>query len=261
MAMTSRVRRSLLSPLTHRSRLGVLSAVVALLPIGFAAEAHEWPRLPLPDSARTFDIGSDVQVNGLPVQVHGFVAAARPEAIAQWFRERLGQPLLENRLDHRLILGRRQGDHYLTVQLEAAGTGTRGLVGMTRLAAAHEPSRDSRSDAERWIARWPAGSRLLSRVVSQERGRESQHFVVVNTHGEAVNAEGLRSLLAADGFGFEREATPAEAQLAGLPQRLASSRALFFKGNGKEATATIQRDRLGRTAIVLNTLTRIEGDR
>lgn len=233
-------------------------AVVAALLANQGAYAQNWPIIPLPKDVQAFDIGQQVTVNGLPMRAQGFVSPAKPAQLAEWFRQSLGKPLVENTMGNKLILGRAQGEHYLTVQIEPAGMGSRGVVAVTHLKAAYDAQADTKASTDRWLSRLPAGSRLLSQMASQDGGKLSRHLIIINSHSEALNRDRLKSLMAEDGFVFEREGTADNQAAAKLPEGLANSKTLFFKAAGKEAMATIHRDSEGRTAIVVNTITLME---
>jgi hypothetical protein len=222
------------------------------------ALADNWPQVDLPKNIRPFDIGQQVTVNGMPMRMQGFVSPAGPARTIESFRRSLGQPLVENQLGNKRILGRAQGEYYLSVQIEPAGMGSRGVIAMTNLKTTFEDRSDTREANERWLSRLPSGSRLISRMVSQDAGRLSNHLVIVNTYSESINRDRLKSLMSDDGFALEREGVPDAGMAASLPDSLGSSIALFFRGANKEAMATIYHDRNGQTTTVLNTVTLME---
>jgi hypothetical protein len=236
-------------------RLLVASAL-SVVAVVSAAQPSPWPAVALPRNAQVFDIGQQLDVNGMPMRIRGFLSMAEPAELAQWFRRQLGEPLVENTLAQTRVLGRLQGEHYLTVQLEPAGRGTRGLVAATHLKAGHDNHGASEAATERWLARLPAGSRLLSRVSADDGGRVSRQVLFRNGHDERLNAARLRSLLTEEGYAFEREIESAS-DLA-PPSGAVGGRALYFRSPGREAMATIYRDPSGDTVIVLNTITLVE---
>lgn len=221
-----------------------------------------WPSIALPNNVSAFNMGEQVTINGLPMRARGFVSSASPAQLADWFRQRLGKPLMENSLGAKQILGRAQGEYYLTVQLEPVGvggrSGTRGIVAVTNLKAAYEHRDDTQAMAERWLSRLPADSKLLSQMASEDGGKRSQHLVITNGQGEELNRDRLKYLLQEDGFIFEREAVAGEKTAAHLPAHLANGKTLYFKSPGKEAIAVISHNANGDTAIVLNTITALE---
>lgn len=245
--------------LTCLWRAGVAVIGLVLMPLGHTVLAQTaWPTIALPREASAFGIGEQMSVNGLPMRMRGFVSTLKPAQLAEWFRQHLGGPLVENTLASKLILGRVQGEYYLTVQLEPAGTGTRGVATVTHLKAAYDNRAENRANTERWLARLPAGSKLMSKMTSEDSGKVSIYLLVTNTQSESLNRDRLKSLMRDDGFKLEQEAVLDEKTAASLPAGQANGKTLYFKGRGKEAMATIYRDSNGNTAVVLNTITQME---
>ena len=242
-------------------------AALPLVALSVSAAAQgAWPVIALPQETKPFELGGQISVNGMPMRMQGFVSGADPGRLAAWFRQSLGQPLVESALGPKIILGRLQGEYYVTVQLEPAASGTRGLIGMTDLKAAHANERATQAARARWLARLPSGSRLLSQMESDDAGKHGTHLVIVNQHGAQLNRDQLTSLMGDDGMALERAVGAGElaGALAGAPAGApwrappANGTTLFYKGGGKEAMAVISRDASGQTTIVLNTGTRSE---
>ncbi len=224
----------------------------AFMLIHRGAGAQDWPVIALPRNVQNFDVGQQITANGLPMRIQGFVSSSTPAQLAQWFRQSLGKPLMENTLDRKLILGRAQGEHYLTVQIEQAGNGSRCLVAVTHLKAAYDAQAGTRSTTEQWLSRLPSGSRLLSHISSQDGAKLSRHLVITNPHGETLNHDWLVRMMADDGFALEREGSRSTFAGGNAVPGIDGGKTLYFKGNGKEAMATIHRAGDGNTALVLN---------
>ncbi|MDB5796835.1 MAG: hypothetical protein JWP36_737 [Paucimonas sp.] len=247
---------------------GLLLAGVLLLglllpaqPLRAQEAAAQWPRIVLPDGVRSFDMGEQVNLNGMPMRLQGFVSALGPDSVRDGFRRVLGHPLIENTIGQRLVLGRAQDQYYILVQIEAAGSGSRGVLAVSHLQAALDQSNEAAASAMHWLSRLPAGSRMLSNMQSRDGDRLSRHLVIVNTHDESLNAHSLKSLMAGDGYVLERDssgASAAQENAAALPSQAAGARVLYFKAANREGVATIHREAQGRTAIVLNLVTRME---
>lgn len=215
--------------------------------IASMVHAQEWPRVPLPKDLQVFDVGHQTTVNGTQMRLQGFVSSTPPDQLVEQFRQTLGMPLAETSWGKLRILGRAQGDFYISVQIEASPTGSRGTTAVTHLKAAYESREETQAQREQWLSRLLPGSRLLSLVASQDGSKLSRHMVFANDHGETLNRDRLMSMLREDGLAFEREGRPGNDKSAGT--------ALFFKGGDKEALATIHRGSDGKTTVVLNVVT------
>ena len=257
-------------PRSWRRLLAAFAAVAAfaagapLLPsVATAASdaAAPWPQVALPPQAESYAIGEQISLDGLPMRLQSFDVATSPEQTAAWFRQHMPRPMVENQVGDRLVLGRAQGNFYITVQLAASGQGTRGVVGVSDASAAAAGREARRAADARVLARLPAGTELLASLGSIDAGRSATFVTLVNSYSEDVNRERVRQMLREEGMELEREARAADAGaavLAGLPAGTASGRALFFRGRGREAVAVIGRLPDSRVSIVLNTVTTME---
>jgi hypothetical protein len=226
--------------------------ICSALLVDARAHAQEWPTINLPKDVQAFDIGSQVSVNGAPMRMRGFIADAKPESLAEWFRKTLGSPLVESSLGGKTILGRAHGAYYLTVQLERAGAGTRGIVEVTDLKAGYEARLETQEQVRKWLSKMPSGSRLLGDVKSQDDERLSHHFVFVNTYGETINQGYLKRLMEEEGLSLEKTGKDEAQVFSSHLKGGMAGKNLYFKGSSKQAMATILRNGNGETYIVLN---------
>jgi len=238
----------------HTTRYDLLEWALGLVFILFsnmASGQSAWPSIALPKEAETFSVAENVSLNGIPMRIQGFLAPTKPELLAAWFRESLGKPLVENTLGNKLILGRMQGENYTTIQLEAAGNGTRGLITTTDLKRATENQAQTAAVNERWLSRLPLGSKIMSQMTSEDGLKISTHMVISNTYGEAINRDYLIRLMREDGYQFENTS------MSGGKSKDIAPTTLYFKAQAREAIATIQRVAGGMTVTVLNNVTQL----
>jgi hypothetical protein len=205
-------------------------------------QAAQWPEVRLPASIRIFDIGAEMNASGLPMQARGFTSQQDVAHLVEQFRASLGAPLVENRMGARTILGREQGSHYLTVQLEPAGSGARGVIALSDLPAMAANRESERALRAGWLARLPAGLHILSLVTSRDGARRAQHIVLHSPHLPASNRDVLVAMLAQDGYGLQQVASSTEPP----------GETLYFQAPGREATAVVTRNADGSSGIVLN---------
>lgn len=242
----------------HRRLTWLLSAFLCNLPSALLAMADHWPTVALPNNTQPFNVGAQIAANGLPMRLQGFLSPEKPEEVIQQFRQILGKPVVENWFGQQRVLGQLRGEYYVSVQVEPAGRGSRGIVALTNLKAAYDTQAQTQSDNERWTSRLPAGSRLISRTVSQDGRRSSTHLVYTNNHDDTLNRDRLRDLLQEDGLILQHEGTPVNATATQLSASFAKGKTLFFKGSAKDAMATIYRDHNGETTCVLNIVSQLE---
>ncbi|MES2161628.1 MAG: hypothetical protein V4476_10770 [Pseudomonadota bacterium] len=227
----------------------IRAALAALLLHSAASAAMDWPTVAVPQGMVSFAMGGEVVVNGLPLRMRGVLSDRPPAQVAALFRASLGHPLVENTQGSRLVLGRPLGEFYATVQLEPAGAGTRGVVAVTRLGAMVAGRNAARESGQRILARFPPGTKLLSRMSSVDGLRRTDTLTLSNALGVELNVQHIRRTLSAQGY---QPGNPVDA-----PHAKAGA-TLQFARPGAEAIASVYRAADGNTAIVLNTITELE---
>lgn len=232
--------------LLFRALVCALAAAWPLWSISAERTAEAWPVISLPESVQAFEIGDKVSVQGVPVRMVGFVSNLPMTEVARVMRDRLGTPLVENRVAHQLILGRAQGAFYISVQIEPAGTGSRGIVATSDLRSAQDQQQRAEQAQRRWLSRLPAGTRLIGQTQSIDGETSSYQWIFANSSPNELNAERLTAALSQDGLRLKHDSTT-----AGERSR-SPGRVLVFQGEGKESMATLHRDVSGESILVLN---------
>jgi len=217
-----------------------------------------WPEPAIPQGVETFNTGGQMDVNGMPLRMRGLLSTLPPARVAALFRTSLGAPLAENTQGAKLVLGRPHGAFYVTVQLEPAGAGTRGVLAVSMLSTSIERRTTIDESGRRIVSRFPANSRLVSRTSSADGKQRDEFLVLTNAHGVELNVEHIKQMLGRDGYTLVRENAPADAdKAAGLGARHSGTTLLFKRTNG-EASAVVFRDAGGNTAIAFNTVSVME---
>lgn len=236
-------------------RRSLLIGALLMMPVEATIAQSVWPQIVIPEGINLTDQGGPVNANGTPLQMRGFTSLATPARVAALFRQSLGQPLVDNTIGARRILGRSLGMHYATVHFEPDGTGTRGVIAVTELSAAINSATASRDADQRLLFRLAAGFHILSRTTSDDARRRIEHVVLTNTHSLGLSTESIKSMLRIDGFILERETRSPIHPGVGRATAPQEASMLFFKKADSEAVVVISRDDQGRTAVVLNTIT------
>ena len=232
------------------SRRFLLLAALAC-PLARAADTTQWPEVRLPPGAQGFSLGGPLSANGMPMQVQGFLSKQPATEIIAWFRASLGMPLVENHVGASTVLGRAQGNQYLTVQIELAGSGSRGLIAQTDLPAMVADRGEERRLQAHWLSRLPSGMRLQSLTRGHDAARHYQYLVLDSPHSSSLSRNAINNLMQQDGYALERE----------LRAVKPPSQTLYFRGAAREATAVILAHADGSSAVVLNTVVTIDGMR
>lgn len=232
------------------------TALMAVLLCGASASAAApWPEMSVPDGIEAFNTGGQVDVNGVPVRMYGLLSSLTPVEVAALFRRSLPAPLTENTQGAKLVLGRPMGEFYVTVQLEPAGTGTRGIYAISRLSTPILQRAAGDEASQRILSRFPAGSRLVSRTSSTDGKQRNEFLVLSNGYGVDLNVQHLKHVLGHEGYQLVRENAADGLKLTTTPLARQGGTALLFKRAGAEASAVVLRNADGNTAVACNTIT------
>jgi hypothetical protein len=222
-----------------------------------AQNASSWPDLKLPKSLQLFSAGQNVVMNGLPMRMHVFVSTQSPAALSRSVEQSLGKPLVVNKLGEQIVLGRAQGSHFISIQIEPTSGGSRGVVAVSDLKTALSNKDVTAQEKSYWLQQLPVGTTLSSHIKSLDGLKQSQQLIYSNALDESFNRDRLNTILKADGMVFERE-TLVDEQAYKKTATAVQGRVLFFKGTNKEAMATMHRQPDGQTITVLNIINTME---
>lgn len=234
-----------------------LTTASTLLLANNSVAALAWPNIPIPNDAVAYAVGDQMTVNGIPLRVQGFFAKTTQSETANWFRQRLGKHVVENKLGSAIVLGRAEGQHYITVRLSHEPHGTSGIVTIAHLHAAYYSRDTKKAEIERFLSRLPPGSKLVTQLQSADGGKQSRYYVLSNTYHEDVNRDRILELMREDGLALQFKAKAPEATLQQGVTQLSNGTVFIFNGDSKEAIAVIGRDTTGRTVVQVNVISNI----
>ena len=265
------MRRRLRQAISLRMLIARIKHFAVLLFVGLLVTdvfATDWPRLSLPTQIQTFPIGTELVVNGMPMQLRGFTSTLRASELLDAFRQSLGQPLVESVIGDKKTLGRAQGNFYITVQVDGAAnanlhaterSGSSGTLSISDLASYASNHEQQKNKSAALLNRLPAGSIINSQMQSEEKGAATTYLVISNPHSEQFNRDALLQMMKTDGYLLEKEFAPKSEVREKLPSQMENATTLLFRGTGREAMAMIAKSD-GKTAIVLQTSVNLKGD-
>lgn len=231
--------------------IGLLCSSVAL-----AMPQRDWPNLPTPAHLESFEVGNQNKLNGIPVRIQGFVSDRSISELNQWYRQKMGGQWVENKLGKKTVLGQRQGDFFVTVELEAMlgglfGSTTKVVTAIMDLQRpTTQPTRGLDAFGD-WAKRMPVNSQLLSHLTDSSDTHESLHLVAVNGHSLALNAHHFRRQFGQLGYQQDTLAVPAVAQRTRRDTEPAPQEKLSFTAPNTEAVVVLGKDDTGRSTVVL----------
>lgn len=244
--------------------VAILSCTVPLHVAGQVRAPTAWPPVELPADAQTFDVGGEFLSNGMPTRAIGFISPRGISAVSDWFRRNTATVWLIERMPDATVLGRSEGQHFITIKLTPLRDGTRGLMSIVDLAKASQEQPSLHARVKQWLSDLPSGTQLINHVASNDAGRLSEHLMLVNQQSEAVNMRSVSATLLKRGYAVERTLDPSSANLAfssALSDTKApAGKAMLFKSGTREAVAVFFRGDAGQSVITINTINTIMQD-
>lgn len=226
-------------------RYGKFSIVLAMLAFAVSALASdEWPRLDAPPGAYVEHVADDMKLNGVPMRIRRFTSQTPVADVIAFYRDRWRDrlPPVENVVGQWTVIGKQQGDYYLTVQVKNAERGgSEGLLGISELPVA------AKGGLVSFDTRFPkmAGTEVLSDVDSNDLGKRGKTLIFKNNYSVQSNASFYKSTLATQGWKRNESygGTRGEKHL------------LYFKRRHQSASIVIAPDPDHGTAVVVNLIT------
>lgn len=97
--------------------------------------ASSWPDVKLPDGTSSAEVASHMIYNGTDMRGQVFTSSQTAAEIVQFYRQLWGKQSVLNQIPGWQVVGHREGEFYLTVQVRPDGSGSRGDIGIVRIPA------------------------------------------------------------------------------------------------------------------------------
>lgn len=213
------------NPLRACGRRALRTLLIWTIPtlICTPASAAEWPDFPWPDSASVVIVGENVNINGLPAKIWELSSAQTPEEVLNYYRQEWKKPavpggpgFIEKEAGGWQVISRSEEPYLYTVQVTESSMGSsKGFLAVSR------PMELVGYQAEDFAK--PAGSEVLSDVVSDDAGKRGRVVQFKNSQSIQANYNFYRNRYLADGW----------AELSQLPADRNKALILMNKGSGE----------------------------
>ena len=206
------------------------------LPAG--AFASDWPDPALPDGMQAAEISSHLIYNGADMRSRVFASTQNAADIVKFYRDLWGRQSVLNQLSGWQVVGHREGDFYITVQVRSDGSGSRGDIGIVRIPHDHV-----RVELGKGVPR-PANTTVFNDISYPDDPTPDRTLAMTNDLSVEQNASYYREHLIAQGW------KPAGA--GNCVSDAASCVMNYEQGDRKMTLAMTERS--GHSEIVINVL-------
>lgn len=164
---------------------------LALLPLRALAGT---PEPPLPPGTQVADVAQHMVFNGLDMHAQVFHSERTPAQVVAFYRQAWQGRVVVDPMGDAQVVGHRDGDYYVTVEVRAAGAGSRGSIGVVDVGnAPHD------FEAGKGLPR-PMGSQVFNDIAYPDDAVPARTVAMTNRLSPLQNASFFRERLAAEGW-------------------------------------------------------------
>jgi hypothetical protein len=171
-----------------------LAAAALLLPALASAGLFGWPEPPLPAGTQAEPVAERIVFNGLDMRARVFRSSQGVQDIVDYYRKAWNGQVVVNKVGDATVIGHRDGDYFVTVQVSAAGSGSKGDIGIVDVASAPK-----QPELGKGLPR-PMGSKVSNDIAYPDDPVPARTVAMRNSLSPQQNASFFRERLAGDGW-------------------------------------------------------------
>lgn len=178
-----------------RQRKWMLGAcAIALGSLG-AGAAQAAASVALPPDTQSAPVARHIIYNGLDMHATVFQSSLSQGQVVDFYKQRWGKAIAINDLQASKIVGHLEGDDYVTVQVSADGSGSKGTIGVVRLPPKGAP----RPELGKGLPQ-PSGARVVNDIAYPDDRTPARTVLMTDALSPAQNAQWFRSRLLVGGW-------------------------------------------------------------
>jgi hypothetical protein len=170
----------------------VMSIALVALPI--ASFGASWPDPPVPAQTQVSSVANRIVYNGLDMRANVFESQQSSADIQAFYRKLWGDRLVVNKMGDNQVIGHREGDYFVTVEVADAGGGSKGRIGVVDLASAPKHMQLGKGLAT------PDGTKVFNDIAYPDDPTPARTIAMGNGLSANQNAQFFRTHLLAEGW-------------------------------------------------------------
>jgi hypothetical protein len=194
--------------------------------------ASDDSEFPVPDDAKVFIVGEDLNINGLPTRIWELSSSQSPDEILAYYRQEWQNPAeskgpgyIEKEAGGWQIISRSDAPYFYTVQVQKAAMGS-----SFGFLAISQPMELVNREPDEFVK--PAGSEILLDLASDDAGKRGRVVQFKNRQSVEANYRFYRGRYMARGW----------SELSQLPADRTKALLLLNKGNGEVSIVFNRKD-------------------
>lgn len=151
--------------------------------------------VPLPPQTRRAQVAHRIVYNGLDMHASVFRSGLSQAQVVDYYKQLWGKQAVVNTIQASQIVGHRDGDYYVTVQVTGYGGGSKGTMGTIRLPAADAPRPVLGGGLPQ-----PDNTRVINDISYPDDPTPARTVLMMNALSVDQNTDYFRSHLIANGW-------------------------------------------------------------
>lgn len=214
-----------------------LLAWAACTALPSVALAGSWPSAPLPAGTRTDEVAQHIVFNGLDMRAQTFTSSHSQDDLVEFYRKAWDKEVVVNRLGPAQVIGHRDGDYYITVQVSSSGSGSKGNIGIVDVADAPKHFVPGKGLPA------PAGSKVFNDIAYPDDSVPARTVAMRNSLSPAQNTAYFREHLVADGWKVDDAGTCGAANCV-----------MRYERGDSKLTLLVMRESASQSQVLINVL-------
>jgi hypothetical protein len=172
----------------------LVKLAVLLSGVAVSSQVVAWPSVPLPDNSKGEVVSQHMKYNGLDMRSTRFVTLQSLEDVLAFYSKQWPGQHVVDKMESKTVVGHAEGSHYITVELEAGGSGTEGTIGIVKM-----PEQGETPKLGEGFYR-PAGTEVVSDISYLDTPAKTRTLVLQNELSPYVNQQHYVQRLRASGW-------------------------------------------------------------
>jgi hypothetical protein len=176
----------------------VLPTAIFAMCLLYVATAHAQanaPDVPLPPDTQKADVSQRIIYDGLEMHASVFSSTLTKQQIVDFYKQQWGSKVAVNALQGSEVVGHPDGDYFVTVQVSAYGSGSKGTIGIVRAPDADAPRPTLGAGLPQ-----PDNTKVVNDISYPDDAVPARTVLMMNALSVDQNAEYFRSRLIANGW-------------------------------------------------------------
>lgn len=172
--------------------LRIAVSASCLLPLGALWAQTD---VPLPPHTQSAEVARHIVYNGMDMYASVFRSDLSQAQVVDYYKRQWGRQAVVNAMQSSRVVGHRDGDYYLTVQVTGFGDGSKGTIGAMRLPETDAPRPILGNGLPQ-----PENTKVVNDISYPDDPVPARTVLMMNALSIDQNAEYFRSRLIANGW-------------------------------------------------------------